>query len=131
MNIIAVDDDEHILTMYERLLSQFGTVSSYNNPSKAIDAILEDNAPCDLLIVDKQMPDIDGVDFIHRVRSIRKIETMMVSGCEVDEDKVCHVKVFNKPFSIDRFVNHVRSIHTRNPEEISKHHIGLMNIAIP
>lgn len=70
MKILVVDDDESVLQILERTLALAGKteVVTAMSGAAALDAISQQDAPFDCLLVDIQMPELDGVTLIKMVR---------------------------------------------------------------
>lgn len=64
--ILIVDDERNIGMLLQNFLSADYDVTFIDNSLEALDW-LEDNLP-DLIISDLQMPDLDGYEFIRKVR---------------------------------------------------------------
>ena len=68
VHVLALDDEEDALTLLRVVLETAGaTVTTFGSPVAALDRI-EDVKP-QVLIVDLGMPEMDGFEFIKRVRS--------------------------------------------------------------
>ena len=66
--ILFIDDDLFTLETYEKIISLFGHQAILaETAAKAFQAI-EDSAP-DLIVLDKQLPDMDGLEFLGVLRS--------------------------------------------------------------
>ena len=67
--LIFVDDDVFMTDMYGQKLTNAGyEVKTYNDPEKALKDLEEKKFNPDMIVVDMIMPNIDGVEFIKRVR---------------------------------------------------------------
>lgn len=71
MNLIIIDDSASDIEYFKSLLvknfNDFNNIESFTNPLEGLDYINE--AHPDLLILDMEMPDIDGVDLLNRTKS--------------------------------------------------------------
>lgn len=69
-NILVVDDDENILEVIRTRLEANGhRVETCPDPLDALDFLREQ--ACDLIVSDVRMPQIDGIEFLRRVRQLR------------------------------------------------------------
>lgn len=70
LKIVIVDDEEINIILLEELVKQGGYTNciSFNNPLKAL-SHLEENS-CDILIVDFNMPDMDGVELLEKSKAL-------------------------------------------------------------
>lgn len=67
-NILVVDDEQVVLTSCERVLRPVGyEVDTVNSPVEALRR-LENGKAYDLIITDIKMPEMDGIEFMRRVR---------------------------------------------------------------
>lgn len=72
LTVLVVDDNLTNLKIIDRILSQKGMhVITSIDPELGLDTLLNSGLKIDLLIVDMQMPNIDGLDFGKQVRSIQ------------------------------------------------------------
>jgi DNA-binding NtrC family response regulator len=69
-NILVVDDDENILEVIRARLEANGyQVETCSDPLEALAVVREQE--CDLVVSDVRMPQIDGIEFLRRVRQLR------------------------------------------------------------
>lgn len=70
MRILVVDDDESILALLDKILSKPGQVDVFvaSSGAFALEQIATSEDPFDCLLIDIQMPQIDGVNLTHLVR---------------------------------------------------------------
>lgn len=69
--ILIIDDSESILFLLESILSFDFKVVSANRVKKALEII---DQSFNTIIIDLMMPEISGIDFIKKIRSIKKFE---------------------------------------------------------
>jgi putative two-component system response regulator len=116
--VVVVDDYEPTLRMYaaaiEKLLG--GEVVTFSDPLQALHYV-NGMAPT-LCVIDYNMPDMDGVSFVERLRTTpgrERTPVIMLTGME-DRDlkaRAIHagVSVFlNKPVTAEEFAGHVRRL---------------------
>ena len=72
-NILIVDDDEMITTTLSKVVSIMlkQTVMVFNDPVLALETIEKNEIKVDLVISDFIMPDINGIEFLKRLKKIR------------------------------------------------------------
>jgi CheY-like chemotaxis protein len=69
--ILLVDDEKDILTLFCECLQSWGYQTiSFDNPINALNYIDTDNnvSNCSLIITDYKMPQMNGIDFIKKIR---------------------------------------------------------------
>ncbi len=69
MNILLVDDDTFILKIIHQQLTNLGfhKITAVDNPANALAMLEETGNTFDILLLDLQMPGIDGVEFIRHL----------------------------------------------------------------
>jgi len=108
--ILVVDDEITIRTLLEKFLSNLYEVTAVGNGNEALTWLQSGNMP-DLMIVDLEMPSMDGFEFLHQVKStgfFRAIPVMMLSGVDSSAERVKCLKAGALDFMIKPF----------NPEEL-------------
>jgi len=108
--ILVVDDEITIRTLLVRFLSTKYEVYAKNDGMEGLNWLQDGNIP-DLMIVDLEMPNIDGYEFIKNVRSsglFNDIPLMMLSGVDSSAERVKCLKMGAHDFMIKPF----------NPEEL-------------
>ena len=112
MNILAIDDEKSITELYEIFLESEGhTVKTLTDPKLAYETIK--NESFDLIITDKKMPEISGIDIINYVEDeFPKIPIFLVTGDNMESVNFKNNKssVLKKPISFDDFLNEVSKI---------------------
>ena len=116
--VVVVDDEEPNLQLYTAIIERVlgGEARAFSLPSEGVRAI-EEFEPS-LIVVDYQMPEMDGLEFITRIRAIPgRSETpimMLTAANEAhlrDEALRCGANAFlTKPFATVDFVRHVRHL---------------------
>lgn len=112
--ILVVDDESTITELIEVLLSGEGyEVATASNGTDGLEKV--DSVNPDLIITDISMPDMEGVEFISRLRK-RSISTPIIamSGNAVGMNFLKATRLFGatetilKPFSTQEFIAVVR-----------------------
>lgn len=116
-HILIVDDDFGIRTLLEFYLGRYYKVTSKSNGLEAMMWLENGNTP-DLIIVDINMPEIGGYEFLKLVRSsgfFQDIPVIILTGLD-DEDvkQKCLQQGSNgfvtKPFNPNRLLSHISTI---------------------
>lgn len=107
MNCIIVDDNEMALKATEQCVRQVGYLKhlgSFTNPVEALSFASENDV--DMLLLDVEMPDIGGLDFIKALKQPQPIVVLTTSfrdyAIEAFDNNVTDYLV--KPVSIPRFM---------------------------
>jgi len=76
--ILIVDDEAHVLSSLKRLLRPSGYDTSTCGSAKEALQLIETSPPFDLVISDYRMPEMNGVEFLTKVRSCSPDSVRMV-----------------------------------------------------
>ncbi len=101
--VLIVEDDRDIADIISLYLSKDGlSIELRDNAEDAL-ALLADE-PMDLVILDLNLPGMDGFDFLSSLRRTNNLPVIIVSARESDEDKVLGLGLgaddfVTKPFS--------------------------------
>jgi two-component system KDP operon response regulator KdpE len=76
--------------------------------------------PCDLVILDLGLPDVDGVEVVHGLRGWSQVPIIVLSAREGQRDKVAALDAgaddfVTKPFGMDELLARVRAALRRTP----------------
>jgi two-component system KDP operon response regulator KdpE len=123
MRVLVVDDEPQILRALRINLQarQFDVITAADG-STALDAAK--NQKPDLLILDLGLPDTDGVDVIHSLRSWTDVPIIVLSGRAGSSDKIIALNAgaddyVTKPFNIEELLARMRAVSRRlRPETI-------------
>jgi len=118
MNVCIVDDATINLTLMEALIAHIGNcrATCFSQPISALQFCIDE--PIDLLIVDYMMPELDGIEFIKRLRTTeqrREVPILMVTADH--EKEVRHralqsgaTDFLTKPLDRIEFISRVRNM---------------------
>lgn len=108
--ILHADDDHAILRASQILLGRAGyDVDTVADGEEAWGAIR--SVPYQLLITDNQMPRLNGIDLIRRVReSLLPIPIVLASSSVSDPERVGCEAVLPKPFTVRDLIETVRRV---------------------
>lgn len=113
--IFFVDDDLQVCEAVSEILKESGfEVCVFNSASDCLKKM--HSHKCDLLITDLRMPEIDGIEFIHKVKSFAPwIPVIILTGygnipTAVSTVKAGVVDFIEKPIDKDSFLRRITSI---------------------
>ena len=77
MKILAVDDDPLLLELLEATLAGAGyeNVTLANSPREALEILQESLVPFKCILLDIQMPEMDGIELCSRIRRMQHYQT--------------------------------------------------------
>ena len=117
--ILAVDDEPDIVRFIEQALSRQGLkVSTFTDPSMALEHLNTNNKDCGLILSDIRMPGMNGYELIRKAKEIDKqVKVALMTAFEI-QDKEFHnllpdIKVdgfLQKPFSIQQLNDVINKI---------------------
>ena len=106
MTILVVDDEQDVLDMFVDALEGEGhAVRAFASGGPALAALA--STPADLLLVDRQMPELDGFEVARRARALQPhLPIVMVTGDHTVRDPKASAvdRVLYKPVSIAEIV---------------------------
>ena len=119
--ITLVDDDEDILTSVSIALEREGyNVITYRDGVSALSAFKKSRP--DLFIIDLEMPRMDGMEMLRRLRQTSKIPVILLTSKNDDVDEVLGLKMgaddfIRKPFSQRVLAERVKAVLRRGTEK--------------
>jgi DNA-binding NtrC family response regulator len=95
--ILIIDDDEDILNLFSDFLKKEGYgVTSFLEPSKALEEIHRRPQRYSIIITDVRMPGISGIELIRRVCKINKgIKVIIISAFELNGEDLSNIRYDN------------------------------------
>jgi len=118
--ILLVDDEKDILELFTEYLSSNGfNIISFQNPLDALEYFYKNPNNCSLIITDYKMPQMTGLDLIHKIRKQDtdcKIRTIVISAfikdnLPYDKSYIKTVdKILEKPVYLDRLKKTVQEL---------------------
>lgn len=112
--ILVVDDENRYLRLLQINLSTEGyEVITSSNGFDAIEVIT--TSPIDLVLMDINMPKLDGITTCERIRQFSNVPVIMLTGRNAEEDKVRCLNIgaddyITKPFSATEVLARVRAV---------------------
>ncbi len=120
--IILIEDDPSVLSAVRRILAREGyDVAGFSDPLAALSAVAESSSAFDLIIIDINLPGIDGFDTSRRLKEIGSLEDVpiiFISAIHTDSDRMLQglelgaVDYIIKPFDPDIFLKKVENFVT-------------------
>jgi len=85
VKILVVDDDQHIVDLLPVILRNvgFNDVTCHTSATRAFAGLLSATASYDCIILDIDMPDIDGIELCRRIRNVpgyKEVPIIMLTG---------------------------------------------------
>lgn len=111
--ILIVDDEAEIRELLKIYLNNHGYQTF--EASNGLEALLMLNNDVDLILVDIMMPQLDGVEFVKRVRKDSSIPIIFISAKSEDMDKIFGLQIgaddyIAKPFNPLEVVSRVQAL---------------------
>ena len=79
--VLAIDDNSMMLDLFQKMLSLHYNIEVVNSAANAIDFL--NKKQTDLILLDIEMPNVSGFDFLYDIRKIpgfMKVPIIIVSG---------------------------------------------------
>lgn len=122
LQILVVEDDAPIRNLITTTLNahEYGYLTAANGES-AILAATSHNP--DIILLDLGLPDMDGVEIIHKIRTWSNIPIIVISARSEDTDKIQALDAgaddyLTKPFSVEELLARLR---------VAQRHFAFMN----
>ena len=118
--VLVVEDDDSLASFLCDELRSQGFIVDHASDGEAALSALETRRRFDLLIVDLNLPKLDGISVIRQVRPDQpKLPIMVLTACSRVEDRVNALQngaddCLNKPFSLLELMARVRALLRRN-----------------
>lgn len=114
--ILVVDDTYISLTTAERILGKKYSVLTANSGANCI--LLLKNEQVDLILLDMEMPSMNGIETLAKIRSLpggENIPVMMVTGDDTKESVIAMAKLsivdyLTKPYMPDELLRRVERV---------------------
>ncbi len=88
VKILTIDDSKSILAFYEAAISSIGyNIVTAENGEEGYDLFIS-NSPIDLVLVDMNMPIMDGIEFTKKVRKITNYNSIPIIMVTTESDKM-------------------------------------------
>jgi len=122
--ILVVDDDSQIRRVMRTTLSSHGyTIVEARNGEEALKKVRAERL--DLIILDLNMPDMDGIEVCREIRVSSSLPIIMLTVRTAEKDKVRALDAgaddyVVKPFGIDELLARIRAALRRAPGEAAE-----------
>ena len=119
--VLVVDDEPHIVrTLMINLRARDYEVESAGDGRSALQ-VMQERTP-DVVVLDLGLPDMDGVEVLHRIRETSQVPVVVLSARQESDDKVEALDAgaddyVTKPFGMDEFLARIRAAVRRGPDE--------------
>jgi two-component system, OmpR family, response regulator len=113
--ILIVDDEDHISDLISTALRYEGCETRCSATGGDALSAMTAFRP-DLVVLDLMLPDVDGLDLTHRLRSASEgVPIVMLTARDSTEDKVRGLRLgaddyVTKPFSLEELILRIRSV---------------------
>lgn len=132
LRVLAVDDNESCRHILESYLQAFGfdvtTADGGPEALQAIEAADRQGAPCQLVLLDWKMPDMNGIDVARKLRNMKldKPPKLLLNSSFSQSEMLRHVEgdlvdgLLTKPFSQSDLLDAVTEIFVRHADKGAK-----------
>lgn len=111
--ILIAEDEEILLELLTELFQSYNYTVLTSTSGRDVLDILKIRMP-DLLIIDRKMPEMDGIECIEEIYSLNyKIPVILATGSQMDDDLIDSSKisrVINKPYNFEELLSLVREL---------------------
>jgi len=116
-NILVVDDEPHICRALDRLLTEKGhQVETTSSPLKALEMLSK--MKYDLILLDLRMPDMSGIEFYDRIKSIsprlqQKVICVTGDVVSTQNEAFLHetgIPCVAKPFGVNELMKQIKHV---------------------
>jgi len=113
-NILVVDDDPHIREVISFALEKAEmSVTLANDGKQALESF--EKTPCDLIVLDINMPEMDGLECCREIRKSSEVPILFLSSRDDEIDRILGLEIggddyVTKPFSPRELVARVNVI---------------------
>ncbi len=116
MNVLLVDDSKIMRTLQRRTLASLGECNFYEagDGEEALQILSMATAPIDFALVDWNMPKMDGITLVRKIRETNKVIPLIMCTTEAEKPRVIEALqagVNNyaiKPFTPEQLISRVQ-----------------------
>jgi DNA-binding NtrC family response regulator len=107
LRIAIIDDQKELSFVYSQIIEQLGyqSPSIFNNGTSIVNALAKDRQSFDIVIMDYQMPEMDGIEAAKIIQRYRK-DTKVILATSLhsvkQEARAAGLPILMKPFSINQ-----------------------------
>ncbi|MFA7227521.1 MAG: response regulator [Melioribacteraceae bacterium] len=111
--ILIAEDEDILRELLTELLQSYNyTVLASSNGREAAE-IMKVRMP-DLLIIDRKMPDMDGIEFLHEITELNyKVPVILATGSPLDtsvDENIAADRIINKPYNFEELLALIRDL---------------------
>ena len=112
-HLLLVDDEQQILRALRPALSAAGyEVATAETGGEALAYLASE--PCDVVILDLGLPDMDGKEVIARIREWSEAPILVLSARDLEHEKIAALDqgaddFINKPFGVGELLARIRA----------------------
>ncbi|GMA47538.1 response regulator transcription factor [Tetragenococcus muriaticus] len=121
MNILMIEDNESVCEMMQMFFLNEGWEVSYKYDGQAgIDAFLEDPQKWHMIILDLNLPEVDGMVVARKIREVSSVVPLiMLTARDSESDQVIGLEIgaddyVTKPFSPLTLIARMKALHRRS-----------------
>ncbi len=138
LQILIVEDDDDTAEVVQTLLRDVGYEAFAVDTGQEALALISTNPP-DLVLLDINLPDINGVEILRLVRTHSFLPVIVISGFGKEQDRVIALEAgaddyLSKPFSPEELIARVRALIRRvewTPKPESKLVVRRLELDLP
>lgn len=136
--ILVVEDDENTAEMITALLGDAGyEIVAVHSGMRALDAVT--TAPPDLILLDLNLPDTNGINVLRHVREHSFLPMIIISGHTQQQEKIAALEAgaddfLTKPFAPDELLARVKALLRRvdwTPEPQTRLRLRRLELDLP
>jgi DNA-binding response OmpR family regulator len=124
--VLVVDDDDDIRLLLEELLRGAGYAVVTARDGRAALRVFHES-PCDLVVLDLSMPELDGFETLERLRDLSDVPVILLTARSGEIDKVRGFRsgaddYVVKPFGRQELLARIEALLRRAPEPTHRDH---------
>ena len=134
MKLLIVEDDKKIADALKKGLVNEGYVVEVSYDGEEGFELVDLSKP-DLIVLDRMLPRINGIDFIEKLRKKEnRVPILMLSALGETEEKIEGLNIgaddyLSKPFSFEELLARIKSL-LRRPKEYTSEELKIKNIIL-
>lgn len=111
--VLVTDDEQTIREITVSLLGKFGVEAIPASDGREAIYIVKTNPDIAIVILDKNMPVLNGISAYYCVRELNKtIPVFLISGEDTSDIKIDdpNLYIYQKPYNCMTFIQHIKSL---------------------
>ncbi|GMA06995.1 DNA-binding response regulator [Tetragenococcus halophilus subsp. flandriensis] len=121
MNLLMIEDNESVCEMMQMFFVNEGWEVTFKyDGQRGIDAFLEDPQNWDMIILDLNLPEVDGMVVARKIREVSStVPLVMLTARDSESDQVIGLEIgaddyVTKPFSPLTLIARIKALHRRS-----------------